>query len=195
MGALQDIGNLLIQTFFNLYILALLLRLLLQMARGDFYNPISQLLVKITQPVLKPVRGFLPSIGSIDTASIVVILLLQIIATTLLVTIQGYPIPNSISLLIWGALGAVGMVINIYFIAILASIILSWIAPGSYNPTILLLHQLTEPVMKPFRKILPAMGGLDLSPIFVFVTINVLQIILSHLAASTGLPVAYVIGI
>lgn len=195
MGALQDIGNLLIQTFFNLYILALLLRLLLQMARGDFYNPISQLLVKITQPVLKPVRSFLPSIGSIDTASIVVILLLQIIATTLLVTIQGYPIPNSISLLIWGALGAVGMVINIYFIAILASIILSWIAPGSYNPTILLLHQLTEPVMKPFRKILPAMGGLDLSPIFVFVTINVLQIILSHLAASTGLPVAYVIGI
>lgn len=195
MGALQDIGNLLIQTFFNLYILALLLRLLLQMARGDFYNPISQLLVKITQPVLKPVRSFLPSIGSIDTASIVVILLLQIIATTLLVTIQGYPIPNSISLLIWGALGAVGMVINIYFIAILASIILSWIAPGSYNPTILLLHQLTEPVMKPFRKILPAMGGLDLSPIFVFVTINVLQIILSHLAASTGLPAAYVIGI
>ncbi|MCP3908101.1 MAG: YggT family protein [Oceanicoccus sp.] len=195
MGALQDIGNLLIQTFFNLYILALLLRLLLQMAKADFYNPICQFLVKATQPVLKPVRGFIPGIGSIDTATLVVVLLLQIIATTLLVVIQGYPIPNPVSTLIWGALGTVGMVINIYFIAILASIILSWIAPGSYNPTVLLLHQLTEPVMKPFRKILPAMGGLDLSPIFVFITINILQIILNHMAASVGLPVAYVIGI
>ena len=195
MGALQDIGNLLIQTFFNLYILALLLRLLLQLAKADFYNPISQFLVKATQPVLKPVRGLIPSIGSIDTATIVVVLLLQIIATTLLVVIQGYPIPNPLSLLIWGALGTVGMVINIYFVGILVSIILSWVAPGSYNPVILLLHQLTEPVMKPFRKILPAMGGLDLSPIFVFITINILQIVLKHLAASTGLPVAYVIGI
>ncbi|ARN73726.1 YggT family protein [Oceanicoccus sagamiensis] len=195
MGALQDIGNLLIQTFFNLYILALLLRLLLQVARADFYNPISQFLVKATQPVLKPVRGKIPSIGSIDTATLVIVLLLQIIATALLVVIQGYAIPNPLSLLIWGALGTVGMVINIYFVAILASIILSWVAPGSYNPAILLLHQLTEPVMKPFRKLLPSMGGLDLSPIFVFLTINILQIILNHLAASTGLPTAYVIGI
>lgn len=195
MGALQDIGILLVQTFFHLLILAVLLRLLLQMAKGDFYNPISQFLVKATQPMLAPVRRFVPSVGSIDTASIIVVLLLQITATILLVSIRGYPIPDATALLIWAALGTVSMVINIYFIAILAAIILSWIAPGSYNPTVILLHQLTAPVMKPFRNILPAMGGLDLSPIFVFITINILQIILSHLAAATGLPVAYVIGI
>lgn len=195
MGALQDIGTLLVQTFFHLYILAILLRLLLQMAKGDFYNPISQFLIKATQPLLTPARRLVPSVGGIDTASIVVVLLLQITATILLVTIRGYPIPNATALLIWGALGTFGMVINIYFMAILAAIILSWIAPSSYNPTVILLHQLTEPVMKPFRRILPAMGGLDLSPIFVFITINILQIILSHLAAATGLPVDYVIGI
>ena len=195
MSALQDIANLLIQTLFNLYILALLLRLLLQLARADFYNPISQFLVKVTQPVLAPVRRIIPSVAGIDTGTIVVVLLLQILATILLIVIRGYPIPNPISLMIWGILGTVGMVINIYFIGILASIILSWVAPGSYNPTILLLHQLTEPVMAPFRKILPSMGGLDLSPIFVFLTINVVQILLNHLAAATSLPVAYVIGI
>ena len=181
MGALQDIGILLVQTFFHLYILAILLRLLLQMAKGDFfYNPISQFLVKATQPMLAPVRRFVPSVGSLDSASIVVVLLLQITATMLLVSIRGYPIPNATALLTWGALGTIGMVINIYFIAILAAIILSWIAPGSYNPTVILLHQLTEPVMKPFRNILPAISGLDLSPIFVFITINILQIILTH---------------
>ncbi len=195
MTAMQEIGNLLVQTLFQLYLLALLLRLILQFSRADFYNPISQFMVKVTSPLLNPLRRIIPGVGGIDMASIVLILLIQMLATTLLVVIQGYSIPNPLSLLIWGALGTIGMVINIYFIAILASIILSWVAPGSYNPIVILLHQLTEPVLKPFRSMLPAMGGLDLSPIFVFLSINVLQIILSHIAATVGLPVAYVIGI
>jgi YggT family protein len=195
MQAMQDIANLLIQTLFHLYILALLLRLLLQLARADFYNPISQFLVTATQPVLAPVRRLIPSVGIIDSATVIVVLLLQMLATALLVVIKGYPVPNPLSLLIWGSLGTLGMVINIYFFAILASIILSWVTPGSYNPTVLLLHQLTEPVMSPFRKIIPPLGGLDLSPIFVFLMINVLQIVLGHLAAAAGLPPAYVLGI
>ncbi len=195
MDALRDIANLLIQTFFNLYILAFLLRMLLQMARADFYNPISQFLVKATQPILAPLRRLLPSIGQIDTATIVTVIILQILATSILVLLQGYGLPNPISLLIWACLGTIGMVINIYFVAILVSIILSWVAPGSYNPTVILLHQLTEPVMAPFRNIIPPLGGLDLSPIFVFLAINVLQIILNHMAAAVGLPAAYVLGI
>ena len=128
-------------------------------------------------------------------ASVVLILLTQMLATSLLVLIQGYALPNPLSLLIWSILGSIGMVINIYFVAILVSIILGWVAPGSYNPVVILLHQITEPVLKPFRKMLPSMGGLDLSPIFVFLSINVLQIILSHLSAAVGLPPAYVIGV
>lgn len=195
MDALKDIANLLIQTFFNLYILAVLLRLILQLSRADFYNPISQFLVKVTQPLIVPLRRFIPSVGKLDSASVVLVLLLQMLATALLVVVQGYNLPNPISLLMWGALGAVGMIINIYFVAILASIILSWVAPGSYNPIVILLHQLTEPVMAPFRKIIPPIGGLDLSPIFVFLAINVLQIIIGHLATAIQLPAAYVIGV
>ena len=195
MAAMQDIGNLLVQSLFQLFLLAVLLRLILQIARADFYNPISQFLVKVTSPLLKPLRRVIPGVGGIDIASIVLILLTQMVATSLLVVIQGYSIPNPLSLFLWAVLGSIGMVINIYFVAIIASIVLSWVAPGSYNPIVILLHQITEPVLKPFRKLLPAMGGMDLSPIFVFLSINVLQIILGHLAASAGLPAAYVIGI
>ena len=195
MEALQDIASLLIKTLCQLFLLALMARVLLQLARADSYNPISQFLIKVTQPLLKPIRRVIPSIGKIDTATIVAILLIQMLATAALVALQGYSVPNPLYLFIWGVLGAIGMLVNIYFIAILASIIISWVAPGSYNPLILLLHQLTEPVMAPFRKILPSMGGLDLSPIFVFLAINVLQIVLGHLAASVNLPVDYVIGI
>ena len=195
MGALQDIGHLLIHTLFQIYLLALLLRLILQVARADFYNPISQFLVKVTSPLVNPLRRVIPGIGGIDLASVLLILLTQMVATTLLVVIQGYNIPNPVSLLIWAILGTLGMIITIYFVAIIVSIILSWVAPGSYNPAIILLHQLTEPVMKPFRSIIPPIGGLDLSPIFVFLLLNVLQIILSHIAAAVGLPAAYVIGI
>ena len=195
MDALRDIANLLIQTLCQLFLLALIMRVLLQLARADSYNPISQFLIKVTQPLLKPIRRFIPSIGKVDTATIIAILLIQMLTTAALVALQGYSIPNPLDLLIWAVLGTLGMLINIYFIAILASIIISWVAPGSYNPLILLLHQLTEPVMAPFRKIVPAMGGLDLSPIFVFLAINVLQIMLGHIAASVNLPVAYVIGI
>lgn len=195
MGALQDIANLLIQTLFQLYLLALMLRLLLQLARADFYNPISQFVVKVTSPLLKPLRRVIPGVGGIDIASIVLILLIQVIATAILVVIRGYSIPNPLLLLIWGALGSVGLLINIYYFTILAAIIVSWIAPGSYHPAILLLHQLTEPVMRPFRNLIPPIGGLDLSPIFVFLAINVLQILLGHLCAAVGLPPAYVIGV
>ena len=195
MDALRDIANLLIQTLCQLFLLALIMRVLLQLARADSYNPISQFLIKVTQPLLKPIRRFIPSIGKVDTATLIAILLIQMLTTAALVALQGYSIPNPLDLLIWAVLGTLGMLINIYFIAILASIIISWVAPGSYNPLILLLHQLTEPVMAPFRKIVPAMGGLDLSPIFVFLAINVLQIMLGHIAASVSLPVAYVIGI
>ena len=171
MDALRDIANLLIQTLCQLFLLALIMRVLLQLARADSYNPISQFLIKVTQPLLKPIRRFIPSIGKVDTATIIAILLIQMLTTAALVALQGYSIPNPLYLLSWAVLGTLGMLINIYFIAILASIIISWVAPGSYNPLILLLHQLTEPVMAPFRKIVPAMGGLDLSPIFVFLAI------------------------
>ena len=103
--------------------------------------------------------------------------------------------PNIGIMLIWSVLGILGLLVNIYFFALLAMIILSWVAPGSNNPILYLVFQITEPVMAPFRKALPSMGGLDFSPILVFILINVIQIALRHMAAGVGLHPALVIGI
>lgn len=190
-----DIANLLIQSLGSLFLLMVLLRLLLQLSRADFYNPVSQMVVKMTNPLLRPLRRLIPSIGGFDTASLVLALLVQtvILATILLLNIG--TLPNILLLLVWAVIGCLSLVVKMYFFIILASIILSWVAAGSYHPMILLVHQLTEPVLTPFRKLLPPMGGMDFSPILLFLAINVIEIVLRHLAGSVGLPTQLIFGL
>jgi YggT family protein len=195
MSALNEILGYLIQTALSLYMVAMLLRFLLQLVKADFYNPISQFLVKITNPLVIPLRRVIPGIGGLDLASLLLAVLLQVLAIVALMLLNGLGMPNPLMLVVWSILGIVGLLVNIYFFALLAMIILSWVAAGSSNPAIALLHQITEPVMAPFRKILPAMGGLDFSPILLFILINVLQIALRHLAGGVGLHPALVIGL
>ena len=195
MGALSEISGYLIQTFLSLYLLAMLLRFLLQVAKADFYNPICQFLVKVTNPVVVPLRKIIPGYGGLDIATLLLALLLQGLGIVAILLLNGINIPNPLLLMIWAAIGVLGLLVNIYFFALLAMIILSWIAPGSSNPAVYLLHQITEPVMAPVRKMLPAMGGLDFSPILVFILINVIQIALRHMAAGVGLHSALVIGL
>jgi YggT family protein len=195
MGAFSEIFGYLIQTFLSLYLVAMLLRFLLQVVRADFYNPISQFLVKATNPLVLPLRKVIPGFGGLDIASLLLSLLLQIVGIIAILLLHGVGLPNVLLLFIWACLGVIGLLVNIYFFALLAMIILSWVAPGSNNPAIYLLHQITEPVMVPVRKLLPAMGGLDFSPILVFILINVIQIALRHMAAGVGLPPALVIGL
>ena len=186
MGAINEIFAYLVQTFLSLYLIAMLLRFLLQVVRADFYNPICQFLVKVTNPLVIPMRRVVPSLAGIDLASLLLAFLLQIAGITALVFIKlgGFP-PVGI-LLMGGVLGVVALLVNIYFFALLAMIILSWVAAGSRHPAIYLLYQITEPVMVPFRKVLPNMGGLDFSPILVFILINIIQIALRHMAAAAG---------
>jgi YggT family protein len=195
MTALNEIFGYLIQTLLSLYLLAMLLRFLLQLVRADFYNPICRFLVKVTNPLVIPLRRIIPGFAGLDLASLVLALLLQLAGIVALLLINGLGLPNILLLLAWSALGVVSLLVNIYFFALLAMIILSWIAPGSRNPAVFLLFQITEPVMAPFRKVLPAMGGMDFSPILVFILINVIQIALRHMAAGIGLHPALVIGL
>ncbi|PLW70971.1 YggT family protein [Pseudohalioglobus lutimaris] len=195
MSAVNEIFVYLIQTALTLYMMAMLLRFLLQVVRADFYNPICQFLVKVTNPLVLPVRRLIPGLGGVDVASLLLALLLQALAIVALMALYGLGLPNIGLLLVWSALGIIGLLVNIYFFALLAMIILSWVAPGSNHPAMHLLYQITEPVMAPFRKVLPAMGGMDFSPILVFVLINVLQIALRHMAAGIGLHPALVIGL
>ena len=191
MGAISEVLSYLLQTVLSLLLFAVLLRLLLQQSKADFYNPISQFIVKLTSPMLAPLRKIAPGVWG----PIVLLLLLQMIAIGSILALGGYSLPNPALLALWALIGLIGLVVNFYFFALLAMIILSWIAPGSGNPAVRLLYQLTEPVMAPFRRLLPAMGGLDLSPIFVFIAINIIQIFLRHAAASVGLHPALVIGL
>lgn len=183
----SEIFTYLIYVFFSLYLLAMLLRFLLQAVRADFYNPISQALVKLTNPLVIPLRKIIPGYGGLDLASLLLSLILQMLMVTLLVLVQSGALLAPLPLLLVGVLGVTAYLLKIYFFGLLAMIVLSWIAPGGNNPALYLLHQLTEPVMAPFRKILPAMGGLDFSPILVFIIINVLQITLKNLAFSLGI--------
>ncbi len=195
MNPLMEIAYLLTQTFFSLLLMVVILRLLLQMSRADFYNPISQALVKVTNPLLLPLRRFIPPLGKIDSASVVLALLVQMLAIVTLLLIFGARIPNIVTLLGWSVIGCLALVANLYFFGILINIILSWVAPGTHHPAAALLYQLTEPVMQPFRKLIPPMGGIDLSPILVFLSINVIQILIKSMAQSSGLNPVLVFGL
>jgi YggT family protein len=195
MNAINEILIYLVQTLLSLYLVSMLLRFLLQLVRADFYNPISQFIVKVTNPLVIPLRRVIPGLGGIDVSSLLLALVLQLAAIVALLLINGLSPPGVFLLFAWSVLGVLGLLVNIYFFALLAMIILSWVAAGSRHPAIYLLYQITEPVMAPFRKVLPPMGGLDLSPILVFVLINIIQIALRHLAQGVGLHPALVLGL
>ena len=197
MTTFAEVLRYLIQTAFGIYIFAVLLRLLLQLARADFYNPISQFVVKLSNPLVLPLRRVIPSIGRLDSATVLLALVLQFLATVIVLALLGVPFgtPNPLIVIAWSAVGVLSLVVKVYFFAILAMIIFSWIAPHSHHPALALLHQLTEPAMAPLRRLLPPMGGLDLSPILAFIAINVLEIVLRGLASWLGMPGGIVLGL
>ena len=195
MSAFNDISYLILNTLVSLALLVFMLRLILQLVRADFYNPISQTIVKLSNPLVLPLRRLLPPLGRIDSASLLLAFAVQAIGITLLCKLLFNGFPNPAQILMWSVIGLCATVLNLYFFAIIGSIILSWVAQGSYNPGAQLLHQITEPVMAPFRKLIPPLGGLDLSPILVFLSINVLEVLLRHMATSVGLHPALVMGL
>ncbi len=194
MGALQEISLFLVETLGSLYLFLTVLRGMLQAGGADFYNPISQFVVKATQPPINVLRRGIPAGQRVDPAVVVLALLVQALVLWGVLALGGY-IPGVLQLLVWSGIGLAALVVNTYLIAIVIMIVVSWVAPGSHHPAIRLIYQVTEPVMAPVRAMLPAMGGLDFSPIVVFIVINIIQISLRHMAVATGLPTQLVFGI
>ncbi len=166
-----------------------LLRFILQLVRADFYNPLCQFTVKATQPLLAPLRRIIPSVAGIDLAGLVLVLALQFLLIVILLSLTGFPVVQLLpQILIWTLIIVAGLVLKIFFFALIVSVILSWIAPGSHNPGAQLTQQICEPLLAPIRNLLPNLGGLDISPIFAFITINLLErLVIDNLAMSTGL--------
>lgn len=157
-----------IDTFFSLYILVVMLRFLLQWVNADFYNPYSEFIVKITHPPLRLFRRYIPSIGKIDTSCIIFALALQMIVDFSILLLSGVsPTVATLSLLAISQL--LTIVINIFVFAILARIVLSWVAPANYNAGISIIHSLTEPILQVCRKLVPVISGIDLSPLIALV--------------------------
>lgn len=184
----------LVDTLFSLYILVVMLRFLLQTVRADFYNPITQFLVKLTNAPLKPLRRIIPGWGGIDIASLVLAFLLQLVGLGLLLALSGAPLGIALlpGLLMATLTKLISLLLYIYLFGIFIMALLSWINPGTYNPVASLLYSITEPLMRPAQKFIPPISGIDLSPLAVIVFIYLVRLLLIppllHLTLLTGFP-------
>ncbi|MGE0081672.1 MAG: YggT family protein [Thiohalomonadaceae bacterium] len=167
----------LISTLFQLYILAVLLRFLLQWARANFYNPVSQFLVKITNPALKPLRRFIPGLWGLDLAAVVLMLVLQMLSLALVAALRGFTLGAG-SLFLLSVAELVELTIYVFIFAILIQAILSWVNPGRYNPVTDALHSLNEPILRPVRRLVPPVSGFDLSPLVAIIGLQVLLMLI-----------------
>jgi YggT family protein len=172
----------LISTLFSLYIVAVMLRFLLGLVRADFYNPISQFLVRITNPLLIPLRKVIPSIGKFDSAALLLMIVLQLAAVTLILLLRGEGISSAI-LIIVTLVKLVSLLLDVFMFAIIVEVIISWMNPGSYNPVSSLLHSLTNPLLRPIRHLIPPIAGIDLSPLFAIIGLQVLRMLILPLIA------------
>ena len=170
----------LVQTVTNLYLLTILFRFVLQQVRADFYNPFSQFIVTVTNPVIVPARRVIPSIGRIDTATLVVLVVLQCLVTWLLLAMLGAAITLEIFAR-FVALRLITLTLWFYMISIFIYSILSWFAQAGYSPIAMLLGQVVGPVLRPVRRILPPISGFDLSPLVVLLLLYALNIALPSL--------------
>lgn len=167
----------LVQIIFGLYALIVMLRFLLQIVRADFYNPLSQFIVKVTSPVLTPLRKAVPSIGGKDTASLVLVWLVLGVELMLISLIIGQGLQPVLSLLL-AIPKMLELTFDIFIFGILIQVILSWINPGTYNPAVAIVHSLTEPLLGPARRLISPIGGIDLSPMLVMIGLYLLQMLL-----------------
>lgn len=184
-----DALQFLISTLITLYALIILLRFMMQATRADYYNPVAQFVVKASAPVLRPVRRIIPPAGRYDIAAIVVALALMLVKIWLYrllgipdTVVGGYRIGIEhawLGSLAWLAVvDLLALVINVYFFAVLIRAILSWVAPQGPHPVVELLERITAPVVNPVRRVIPLVGGIDLSPLVVLIGLQVLRMLL-----------------
>ena len=167
----------LIDTLFSLYILAVLLRFLLQYSKSDFYNPISQFVIKVTHPPLKILRRFVPAVGKIDMSSLVLVIGLQMLADFSILLLKGVSVGIA-ALVILSITQLISLLINIFIYAIFARALLSWIRPDGFDATSSILTSLTDPLLNACRKFIPDMGGIDLSPLAALLLLQLAKMVI-----------------
>ena len=193
---MANAGIFLVQTVMGLYLMLVIVRFMLQLVRADFYNPIAQAIVKVTQPFVGGLQKFLPRTSRISLPALVLAVLVQLGMIVLVLLMAGFSPPNVLILGAWSLVGVLSQALDLLFLAVIIGIILSWLAPQTRHPAAHLLYQLTEPVMAPVRRMLPNLGGLDFSHILVFIIINLVDMLVIQYAASAfGMPRGLVLGL
>jgi len=194
-SALADIGMTIVQPLFSLAMLLIAVRFLAQLCGVSGYNPISMTLRRVTNVIVLPLSRLLPSGNRFSPGALLALILIQVVFIALMLGLVGQlDAFNVLQALIWSALGAAGLLVSIIFYSVIAMIVVSFLAPQSSHPAVEFIWELTEPVMAPLRQVLPPMGGLDFSPIVLFIALNVVRVSLGHMAVAVGMP-RFVIGI
>ena len=194
-SALTDIGMAIVQPLFSLAMLLIAVRFLAQLCGVSGYNPISITLRRVTNVIVQPLSRLLPSGNRFSPAALLALILIQVIFIALMLGLVGQlDTFNVLQAFIWSALGAAGLLVSVIFYSVIAMIVVSFLAPQSSHPAVEFIWELTEPVMTPLRQVLPPMGGLDFSPIILFITLNVIRVSLGHMAVAVEMP-RFVIGI
>ena len=177
-----------VDTLTSLYVGAVLVRFLLQIARADFYNPLSQMIVKVTNPLLKPFRKVIPGFGGFDVVALVLAFVAQLVFVQIILMIQGSsPGLYGGMVLVWTLLKVTMTLLNIYIFSMFIVAIASFIAPGNYNPALNLMRQLIEPICAPARRFIPPMGGMDFSFMAVAMLIYILKMFVIGIAGNYGI--------
>jgi YggT family protein len=161
----------------SLYLLVLLLRFWLPWLRADFRNPLAQGILKLTSPVIIPLRRVVPSFGRLDTATVLVAFVVQYLGIFLMLLILGTSAAFSV-IATTAIVKLVLLSVNLFMFAIFIRIILSWISSGQYNPATAIISTMTEPLLRPVRRLIPPLGGFDISPIFVIIALGALTRVL-----------------
>jgi YggT family protein len=167
-----------IETLLSLALFVVLARLMLQLTRADFRNPICQAIVRLTNPLILPLRRVLPPIGKVDTASVVAVILIAVVEVAIVFAIRGITFVSPIYWLQSAALEIAHTLLWTYFYAIVLYALLSMVAPGGYSPLQSVLATVCEPVLRPFRRVIPPIAGIDLSPLWACILIQALLILI-----------------
>ena len=189
---LVEASGFLIGILFDFYLTILLLRFLLQWMGANYYNPISQFTVKLTDPVLKPLRKLIPNWGGVDIATLSTLLILAMIKNGLLIWLQYQTLPYALGLILLAATSLLALALSIFFYALLIRVILSWVNPTGYNnPAIEIIQRITEPLLAPARRYIPAISGIDLSPLAVIIGLEFVNLFFIRylMAWSKGLAI------
>lgn len=178
----------LVNTIFDMYLFILIIRIILVWVGASYFDPITQFVVKLTDFIVKPLRRRIPNINRFETASVILLLLIEVVKFFIISSLS-FGIPSIAGLLVLAFADSVKLLIQAFFYAILLQVILSWVQP--YSPVSSFLDQFTSPIMRPIKRIVPPVAGFDISPIPALIILQLLSILLVTPLMTAGLAIAY----